>query len=569
MEEKGKEEEEKAKEVTHLTHLTRLTSAESASAGSANTGSEGRMPEKESPEAPEGEIPEDMSKLYEETFKHIAEGELIKGKIVGVSDREALVDVGFKSEGSIPLREFGSSVEVGDEVSVLLEKVEDKEGRIVLSKWKADQLKAWEKVSAAFQEGRIIEGTITKQVRGGFDVNIGVEAFLPASQATTYSTRNLGQLIGQKLPFKIIKLNKRQRNVVVSHRIIKEEEEERNREKILSGLEKGQLRKGRVKNITDFGAFIDLGGIDGLLHITDMSWGRVSHPSEVLAIGDEVEVVVLDFKKEEGKISLGLKQKTPNPWLNVEESYPVGSKVKGKVVNITSYGAFVQLEEGVEGLAHISEMSWTRRLNHPSEVVAMGDMVEVVVLSIDKENQKISLGMKQVEPNPWERVKERYPVGTRIEGRIRNLTDYGAFIELGEGIDGLIHVSDMSWSGRVGHPSEIVKKGEKVEAVVLEVDPENKKISLGMKQLTSDPWLTVSEKYKPEQLVKGKVTKLTNFGVFVELEKGIEGLVHISELSNLPVSKPEEVVSLGQEVTTKVIRVSPEERRIRLSLKEA
>ncbi len=514
-------------------------------------------------------IPEDMSKLYEETFKHIAQGELVKGKIVGVSDREALVDVGFKSEGSIALREFGGAVKVGDEVSVLLEKVEDKEGRIVLSKWKADQLKTWEKVSAAFQEGRIIEGTIIKQVRGGFDVNIGVEAFLPASQATTYSTRNLGQLIGQKLPFKIIKLNKRQRNVVISHRIIKEEEEKKNREKILSGLEKGQLCKGGVKNITDFGAFIDLGGIDGLLHITDMSWGRVSHPSEVLAIGDEIEVVVLDFKKEEGRISLGLKQKTPNPWLNVEESYPVGSKVKGKVVNITSYGAFVQLEQGVEGLVHISEMSWTRRLNHPSEMVAMGDIVGVVVLNIDSGNQKISLGMKQVEPNPWERVKERYPVGTRIEGRIRNLTDYGAFIELGEGIDGLIHVSDMSWSGRVGHPSEIVKKGEKVEAVVLEVDPENKKISLGMKQLASDPWLTVSERYKPEQLVKGKVTKLTNFGVFVELEKGIEGLVHISELSKEPVSKPEEVVSLGQEVTTKVIRVSPEERRIRLSLKEA
>ncbi len=514
------------------------------------------------------EVSEDMSKLYEKTFKHIAEGELVKGKVVGVSDREALVDVGFKSEGIIPLREFGKAVEVGDEVSVLLEKVEDKEGRIVLSKWKADRLKDWEKVSAAFHEGKIIEGTINKQVRGGFDVNVGVEAFLPASQVATYSTRNLHQLIGQKLPFKVIKLNRRQRNVVISHRIIKEEEGKKNREKILSELEKGQLRKGRVKNITDFGAFIDLGGIDGLLHITDMSWGRVSHPSEVLAMGDEIEVVVLDFNKEQGKISLGLKQKTPNPWMSVEENYPVGSKMKGKVVNITAYGAFVQLEKGVEALVHISEMSWTRRLNHPSDMVAMGDIIEVVVLSIDKENQKISLGMKQVEPNPWERVKERYPVETRIEGRIRNLTDYGAFIELEEGIDGLIHVSDMSWSGRVGHPSEIVKKGEKVEAVVLEVNPENKKISLGMKQLTPNPWLTVSERYKPEQLVKGKVTKLTNFGVFVELEKGIEGLVHVSELSKEPVSKPEEVVSLGREVTAKVIRVSPEERRIGLSLKE-
>ena len=515
------------------------------------------------------EMPGDMKKLYEQTFKHIAEGELIKGKIIGVSDTEALVDVGFKSEGIIPLREFEEPVKVGDEVSVLLEKIEDKEGRIVLSKWKADRLKDWQRVSVASQEGTIIEGTITKQVRGGFDVNIGVDAFLPASQVASYSARNLGQLIGQKLPFKVIKLDKRSRNVVVSHRIIKEEEGKKNRERILSDLEKGQLRKGRVKNITDFGAFIDLGGIDGLLHITDMSWGRVSHPSEVLAIGDETEVFILDFNKEAGRISLGLKQKTANPWLSVEENYPVGSKVKGKVVNITAYGAFVQLKEGVEGLVHISEMSWTRRLNHPSDMVAMGDMVEVVVLSIDKQNQKISLGMKHVEPNPWERVKEGYPVGTRIEGRIRNLTDYGAFIELEEGIDGLIHVSDMSWSGRVGHPSEIVKKGEKVEAVILEVDPENKKISLGMKQLIPDPWLTVKERYEAGQSVKGKITKLTNFGVFVEMEKGIEGLVHISELSKEPVSKPEEVVSLGQEVTTKVIRVSPEERRIRLSLKDA
>lgn len=515
--------------------------------------------------SPEAKIPGDMSKLYDQTFQHIAEGEIIKGKVVGISGTEALVDVGFKSEGCIPLREFQGPVEVGDEVNVLLDKVEDKEGRIVLSKWKADRLKNWQKISTAFQEERMVEGTINKQIRGGFEVDIGVDAFLPASQVFT---RNLSRLLGQKLPFKVIKLNKRSRNVVVSHRIIKEEEGKKNREKILSELEKGQLRKGRVKNITDFGAFVDLGGIDGLLHITDMSWGRVSHPSEALAMGDEIEVVILGFDKEKGKISLGLKQKTPNPWLMVEENYPVGSKVKGKVVNITTYGAFVQLEKGVEGLAHISEMSWTRRLNHPSDIVAMGDIVEVVVLSIDKENQKISLGMKQVEPNPWERVKERYPVGTRLQGRIRNLTDYGAFIELEEGIDGLIHVSDMSWSGRVGHPSEIVKKGEKVEAVVLEVDPENKKISLGMKQLTTDPWLAVRERYKPGQSVKGKVTKLTNFGVFIELEKGIEGLVHISELSKEPISKPEEVISLGQDVTAKVLRASPEERRIGLSLKE-
>ncbi len=395
-----------------------------------------------------------------------------------------------------------------------------------------------------------------------------MEAFLPTSQVAVRPAGDLRRFLGQKLPFKIIKMNKRRRNVVVSHRIVREEEDKKNRIKLLEEVEKGQLRRGKVKNITDFGAFINLGGIDGLLHITDISWGRVSHPSEVLAVGDDIEVVILGFDKEKGRISLGLKQKTPNPWQKAGERYPLGSKVKGRVVNITSYGAFVQLEEGMEGLVHISEMSWTRHLNHPSEMLAIGDIIEVVVLNIDEEKQKISLGMKQVEANPWLQVENKYPVGTKIEGRIRNITDYGAFIELGEGIDGLIHVSDMSWSGRVGHPSEIVKKGENVEAVVLAVDPENKRISLGIKQLTPDPWLTVEERYKPGQSVPGKVTRLTDFGAFVELEKGIEGLVHLSELSGKPVSNPEEIVSLGQEVTAKIIKISSQERRIGLSLKE-
>lgn len=518
----------------------------------------------------EEEVPQDLNSLYEESFRNIAEGEVIKGKIIEIRGTDVLVDIGFKSEGIISLREFGSrsQVKVGDEISVLLEATEDQEGRIVLSKWKADRLKNWEKVTAAFEEGEVIEGTITQQIKGGFNVNIGVEAFLPTSQVASRPTGDLRRFLGQKLPFKIIKMNKRRRNVVISHRIVREEEDKQSRLKLLEEVEQGQLRRGKVKNITDFGAFIDLGGIDGLLHITDISWGRVSHPSEVLAVGDEIEVVILGFDKEKGRISLGLKQKTPNPWMKAEEKYPVDSKVKGRVVNITSYGAFVQLEEGMEGLVHISEMSWTRHLNHPSEMLAIGDIIEVVVLNIDKEKQKISLGMKQVEANPWLQVEKKYPVGTKLEGRIRNITDYGAFIELEEGIDGLIHVSDMSWSGRVGHPSEVVKKGEKIEAVVLAVDPENKKISLGIKQLTPDPWITIEERYKSDQLVKGKVTKLTNFGAFVELEKGVEGLAHLSELSRETISNPEEVVSLGQEVTAKVIRVSSEERRIGLSLKD-
>lgn len=519
----------------------------------------------------EQEAPLDMKNLYEESFLNIAEGEVLKGKIIEIKGAEVLVDIGFKSEGIVSLREFGNSsqIKVGDEVHVLLEATEDQEGRIVLSKWKADRLKDWEKIKTAFREGKTIEGTVTRQIKGGFNVNIGVEAFLPTSQvAVRPMDSDLKRLLGQKLPFRIIKMNKHRRNVVISHRIVREEDDKQNRLKLLEEVEKGQLRRGRVKNITDFGAFVDLGGMDGLLHITDISWGRVSHPSEVLAIGDEVEVIILNFDKERGRISLGLKQKTTNPWIKAEEKYPAGSKVKGRVVNITSYGAFVQLEEGIEGLVHISEMSWTRHFSHPSEMLAIGDIIEVVVLNLDKERQRISLGMKQIEANPWLHMEEKYPVGTKIEGRIRNITDYGAFIELGEEIDGLIHISDMSWSGRASHPSEIVKKGERLEAVVLAVDPENRKISLGLKQLTPDPWLTIEERYKPGQSVKGKVTKLTSFGAFVELEKDIEGLIHLSELTGESTSKPEEVVSLDQEITAKVIRVSAEERRIGLSLKD-
>ncbi len=521
--------------------------------------------------AEEEEMPADMNSFYEESFRSIAEGEVAKGKVIEIRGTDVLVDIGFKSEGVVPLREFEkpSQVKVGDEVRVLLEAIEDQEGRIVLSKWKADRLKDWEEVTTACKNGKIIEGKITQQIKGGFNVNLGgVEAFLPASQVAVRPSGDPRRFLGQKLPFKVIKMNKRRRNVVISHRLVREEEDKQSRNKFLAEVEKGQLRQGTVKNIADFGAFVDLGGIDGLLHITDISWGRVSHPSEVLAIGDKIEVVILGFDKERERISLGLKQKTPSPWQKAEERYPPGLKVKGKVVNITSYGAFVQLEEGMEGLLHISEMSWTRHLNHPSEMLAIGDIIEVAVLNIEEEKKKVSLGMKQVEENPWLQVEKKYPSGTKIEGRIRNITDYGAFIELEEGIDGLIHVSDMSWSGRVGHPSEIVKKGEKVEAIILAVDPENKKISLGIKQLVLDPWPTIEERYQPDQLVKGKITKLTSFGAFVELEPGVEGLVHISELSQESISKPEEVVSPDQEVTAKVIRVSAGERRIGLSLKD-
>lgn len=511
---------------------------------------------------------EKMLALYEETFRDLEEGRVVKGTIVRLGENQIVVDIGYKSEGTIPLSEFAqsSTLKVGDEIEVLLEETEDQEGMIVLSKRKADRIKNWEKIVAFYAKEEPVEGKIIGRVKGGYSVDIGMEAFLPASQVSVRPGFALEQLIGKKMQFKVIKLNRRRKNVVISHRALQEVERAEGKSRLLSELEKGQTREGVVKNITDFGAFVDLGGIDGLLHITDITWGRISHPSEVVAVGDKIEVVILDFNKETQRISLGLKQKTRNPWLDVGEKYPVGSRQKGRVVNITDYGAFVELEEGVEGLVHISEMSWTRRLNHPSELVAIGDIVEVVVLNADMEHEKISLGIKQVEPSPWEQVEGKYPVGTRVKGKVRNLTDYGVFVELEEGIDGLIHVSDLSWGGHINHPSELVKKGDKLEAVVLSIDPANKRISLGLKQLQSDPWKDVGNRYHLGQIVKGKVTKLVSFGAFVELEEGIEALIHVSQLEG-NVNKPEKVLSVDEEITVRIIRVEPEQRKIGLSIR--
>ena len=497
---------------------------------------------------------EDIARMYEETFHDVKQGSIVKGKIVQLAEHHALIDIGYKSEGAVAIREFSEPVKVGDEVDVAIEQLEDENGTVVLSKERAAELKNWENLKAKYKNGEIIEGKITRRIKGGYLVNIGVDAFLPASQIYPQPQGTTSQPIA----FKIIKITEEKKNIVLSQRAASETEKNRSRAEILSSLEKGQMRKGKVKNITDFGAFVDLGGVDGLLHVTDISWGRISHPSETLAIGDDLEVVVLNFDKAKGKISLGLKQKTPSPWTEVSDKYPVESKHTGRVVNITDYGAFIELEKGVEGLVHISEMSWTKRLSHPSELVAIGDMVEVITLNIDSEKQKIALGMKQVEPNPWTFVKEKYPAGSTVKGKIRNITDYGAFLELEKGIDGLIHISDMSWSS-TKHPSEILKKGDKVEAVVLEIAPDNKKISLGLKQLQEDPWQKVTEKYKAGDIVKGKVTKIVPFGAFVELEEGIEGLLHTSQIG-------EKQLSEGDILEVQLANVESERRKIALDI---
>jgi small subunit ribosomal protein S1 len=514
-----------------------------------------------------------MREIYEQSVRDIVEGEIIKGTILEVKDDAVLVDIGYKSEGLIPLREFRTpsgevTIKVGDVVDVYLEQKEDSEGLIVLSREKAEKIKIWDELSQVYDKGGAITGMILGRTKGGLLVDIGVRAFLPGSQVDLRPVRDLDKLIGKAFPMKIIKLNQKRGNIVLSRRELLEEERKHLKEQTLANLTEGLRIKGKVKNITEYGAFVDLGGLDGLLHITDMSWGRVGHPSELFQVGDEVEVVVLKFDRTNERVSLGYKQRLPDPWEAVEQKYPVGSKLKGKVVSLTDYGAFVELEEGVEGLVHISEMSWTQRVKHPSKVVAIGDVVEVVVLDVDRANKRISLGMRQAEPNPWNFIEERYPVGTRVEGRVRNLADFGAFVELEEGIDGLIHISDMSWTKRVRHPSEILKKGEKVEAIVLHVDKANHRISLGLKQIQQDPWqAAVPEKYRVGMDVKGKVVRTTDFGAFVELEDGVEGLLHVSELSHDRVNKPEDVVQLGQELTLKVIKLDPEERKIGLSLR--
>ncbi|PIU41994.1 MAG: 30S ribosomal protein S1 [Candidatus Omnitrophica bacterium CG07_land_8_20_14_0_80_42_15] len=513
-----------------------------------------------------------MENLYNNSVLKLEEGQIIKGRIIYKDNKEVMVDIGYKSEGILPMREFlnPDEVKIGDEIEVFLESKEDEKGRVVLSKQKADKLQGWEVVIGKFNEGDMIEGKVTRKVKGGLMVDVGkLEAFLPASLAIVgRGFGNLNRLIGQDLKFRIVKINKPRRNIVLSRKDVLAEEKAKEREKILSTIEKGALAAGVVKNITDFGAFIDLGeGITGLLHITDMSWGRVSHPSEIVAVGDKIEVLILDFDVARARVSLGLKQKTPNPWLDIETKYPIGTKIKGKVVNITTYGAFVELEKGIEGLVHISEFSWTKRYNHPSELLAIGDIVETVVLNVDKDGQKISLGIKQLEQDPWTSVEEKYRPGTKIDGKVRNITDYGAFIELEEGIDGLVHISDISWTKRIEHPKEILKRGQKVEAVILSADAKNRRISLGIKQLSPDPWPDILTRYEKEKDVEGTISKVTNFGIFVDLEEGLEGIVPISEIPKDKGEKLEEVYKVGDKLPAKVVKAEPSQKKISLALK--
>lgn len=512
----------------------------------------------------------DLDKFYEDTFREFKEGEIVKGKVVAFTAKEALIDIGYKSEGYISLNEFPNrqSLKIGDEVDVLLESKENEDGVIVLSKWKADRKMGWERIMNEFKEGDIIEGRVSRKVKGGLMVDIGLEAFLPASLVALRGFANFDQHLGQTLKFKIVKINRARRNIVVSRKDVLRQEQEVARTKLIQELKKGETRQGVVKNITDFGAFIDLGGVDGLLHITDMSWGRVSHPSEIVALGDKIDVVILGVDQENIKVSLGLKQKTSSPWQNVENKYPVGTKVKGKVVNILPYGAFVELEKGLEGLVHISELSWSRRITHPNEMLAIGDVIEAIVLNVDEQTQKISLGMKQMEANPWLKAKERYPVDSRVKGKVRTLIEYGAFIELEEGIDGLIHISDMSWTKKIGHPEEILKKGQKIEAVVLSVDQENRKVALGLKQLISDPWPEIVKKYPVGLEVEGTATKITNFGVFLELEPDLEGLLHISELKEPIKGRPADLFKLGDKIKARIAKADAGLRKISLTMRQ-
>ncbi len=499
------------------------------------------------------------------------EGEVVRGRVVHVGTSEVLVDVGYKSEGAIPIEEFhrhGGLPKVGEEIEVYLEAKEDAEGLIVLSKDKADKIKVWDAITQAYEKGSPVEGRVVEVVKGGLSVDVGVKAFLPGSQVDLRPVKNLAAMIGQPVRARVIKLNRRRGNVVLSRRAVLEEEREEKKKHTLEVLAEGMVLTGTVKNITDYGAFIDLGGIDGLLHVTDMSWGRVGHPSEIFQVGDQVEVVVLHFDRESGRVSLGYKQKSSDPWERVEQTYAPGTRVRGRVVSLTNYGAFVELEAGVEGLVHVSEMSWTRRVRHPSKIVNVGDEVEVIVLDVNRGAKRISLGMKQVEPDPWATIDERYRVGNRVSGKVRNLTDFGAFIELEPGVDGLLHISDMSWTRSVGHPSEVLKKGQELDSQILNIDKENKRISLGIKQIQPDPWTTVAQRYPMGSRVTGKVVRLTDFGAFVELEAGVDGLLHISQMSHRPVGSPSEIVNVGDELTLLVIRVDPAERRIGLSLKE-
>ena len=499
-------------------------------------------------------------------------GTILKGKVIGMAGDDFLVEVGLKSEGVLDRTEFDepSSVEVGDVYEVLLEDVEGDSGHVQLSKRKADRIRGWERIIDTKQEGDSVDGKVTRKIKGGLLVDIGVQVFLPASQVDIRRPADIGIYIGETIEAQILKIDEIRRNIVISRRKLLEERRAEARKSLLDQIKEGDVVTGRVKNIADFGAFVDLGGIDGLLHITDMSWGRVNHPSDVVKMEQEIEVKILSIDYDKEKIALGLKQKEDSPWSDIEQKYPANTRVTGTVTNIMSYGAFVKLEEGVEGLVHISEMSWTKRINHPSELVSIGEEIEVVVLEINKQKQEISLGMKQTEVNPWELVAEKYPPGTVVGGRVRNLTSYGAFVEIEPGIDGLLHVSDLSWTKKIAHPNELLKKGEEVRCVVLEVDRDKQRVALGVKQMTEDPWFeAIPTHYQPGMIVQGEVTKITNFGVFVELEDDLEGLLHISELADHKVDNPQDVVKPGQDLEVKILRVDLEERKIGLSLKRA
>jgi small subunit ribosomal protein S1 len=513
---------------------------------------------------------ETMMEMYNGTMASIEEGEIVKSRVLDIRDNMVVLDIGFKSEGTIPLEEFKDlpDLKPGDEVEVLLEHLEDQEGSVVLSKKKADFMRVWERIRVAYENDEPVRGTLIKKIKGGVVVDLmGVDAFLPGSQIALRRVPNVDELLGQAFDFKIIKLNKRRRNIVVSRRVILEQERAGKREKLMKELQKDQVRKGVVKNITDFGAFIDLGGVDGLLHITDMSYGRIQHPSEMVHIGQELEVKVLDIDWDRERISLGLKQLQSYPWKDVAEKYPVGTRVSGKVVSITNYGAFIELEPGIEGLVHISEMSWTRNVRHPSKLVSIGEAIEAVVLKVDPNEEKISLGMKQTEQDPWMMLAEKYPVGTRLNGKVRNLTSFGAFVEIEPGIDGLIHISDMSWTKRVQHPSEVVKKGDSVDFVLLNVDAENKRISLGLKQAIEDPWLRIGETYPVGTELRGKVVRLMDKGVVVDIGNDIEGFVPVSQLNfGQPVNSPADIVYETMNLDLRVLEVDPIHRRIVLAV---
>jgi small subunit ribosomal protein S1 len=519
-----------------------------------------------------GDSMESVMNLYEESFKRFAEGEVVTGRIISIDKDHVLVDIGYKSEGQIRIHEFKNeegeiTAKMGDSVEVMVEWWDDEEERVVLSKEKAANIKIWDAIKQSYEEDGTVEGVISNRVKGGFSVDIGVQAFLPGSQADLRPIRNLDELVGQTFEFKILKYNRKRSNIVLSRRAILEKERESKRTATLASIHEGQVVEGIVKNITDYGVFIDLGGVDGLLHITDISWGRVKHPSELFTVGDTINVKVLSFDLEKERVSLGMKQLTVDPWSIASEKYPVGARISGVVVSLTDYGAFIELEEGIEGLIHVSEMSWTRKVRHPSKVVSVAEKVEAVVLDIKPESRRISLGMKQVVPNPWDVIAEKYPVGTTIEGKIKNITDFGLFIGIDEGIDGLIHISDISWIKRIKHPSELYKKGDVIQAIVLDIEKESERFSLGIKQLEDDPWKTVAERYEVGKEITGTITNLTDFGIFVELEEGIEGLVHVSEISKEKIKTPVGQYKIGEVITAKVMNINSDERRIGLSIK--